>query len=134
LCISGEKCLQTLWNDIPSEFEGIQYLNLTHDTIWNPARDREMHRLLAQAGDRRIQEGQSKETVAKEYLTRAKITAEDQYVSLRSAISKAIQREGWKVEQISFITGARSVNKQDLRKNLKFFELLKLASKPYIRN
>ena len=47
------------------------------------------------------------------YLTRAKITAEDQYVSLRSAISKAIQREGWRVEQI---------------------EVLKLASNPYIRN
>jgi hypothetical protein len=129
--------------------------------------NREMQRLLAQAGDRRIQEGQSNETVAKErfwrlrldgiavlppmgnkagvfcilehkrmsdvcdrYLTRAKITAEDQYVSFRSAISKAIQREGWKVEQISFITGARSVNKQDLRKNLKFFELLKLLQKP----
>ena len=29
----------------------------------------------------------------------------------------------WKVEQISFITGTRSVNKQDLRKNLKFFNV-----------
>jgi hypothetical protein len=32
-----------------------------------------------------------------------------------------IQREGWKVDQVSFITGARSVDKQDFRKNLKFF-------------
>ena len=41
-------------------------------------------------------------------------------MSLRSVISRVIQREGWRVEQISFITGACSVNKQDLSKNLKF--------------
>jgi hypothetical protein len=124
------------------------------------ARNREMQGPLTQAEDRRIEEGHSKETVAKErfcrlrpdgiavlppvgnkagvfcilehkrmsdvcdrYLTRAKITEEDQYVSLRSAISKAIQREGWRVEQIRFITGAHLVNKQDLRKNLKFFNV-----------
>ena len=51
--------------------------------------------------------------VCDQYITRAKHTAEDQHVSLRSAISKAIQREGWRVEQI---------------------EVLKLASNPYIRN
>ena len=61
--------------------------------------------------------------VCDRYLTRAKITAEDQYVSLRSAISKAIQREGWRVEQSRFITRAHLVNKQDLRKNLKFFNV-----------
>ena len=66
LCISGEKCLQTLWNDIPTEIEGIQYLNLTQDAIWNAARDRELQRPLTQAENRRIQEGQSKETIAKE--------------------------------------------------------------------
>ena len=58
--------------------------------------------------------------VCDQYLTRAKRTAETQYESLRSVISKAIQIEGWRVEQISFVTGARSVNKQDLSKNLKF--------------
>ena len=61
--------------------------------------------------------------VCDQYLTRAKHTEEDQYVSLHSAISVAIQCEGWRVEQISFITGARSVNKQDLSKNLKFFNV-----------
>jgi hypothetical protein len=50
LYISGEKCLQTLWNDIPSEIEGLQYLNLTQDDIWNTViitvRTREMDRPL----------------------------------------------------------------------------------------
>ena len=44
-------------------------------------------------------------------------------MSLRSIISVTIQCEGWRVKQISFITGARSVNKQDLSKNLKFFNV-----------
>jgi hypothetical protein len=61
--------------------------------------------------------------VCDQYLTRAKHTAEDHYASLRSAISTVIQCQDWKVEQISFITGARSVNKQDLSKNLKFFNV-----------
>ena len=43
--------------------------------------------------------------------------------ALRSAISVTIQREDWRVEQISFITGVRSVNKQDLSKNLRFFNV-----------
>ena len=58
-----------------------------------------------------------------QFLIRTKSTAENQYASLRSVISTVIQRpvEGWRVEQISFIKGARSVDKQDLSKNLKFF-------------
>ena len=66
LCISGEKCLQTLWNDIPTEIEGLAYLNLTQDTIWNNARDREIKRPLTQAEERKIQEVQSRETVGEE--------------------------------------------------------------------
>ncbi len=46
LCVSGEKCLQTIWNDITTDFEDVQYLNLTQDTIWNAARAREMARPL----------------------------------------------------------------------------------------
>jgi hypothetical protein len=52
------------------------------------------------------------------YLVRTKNTAENQYVSLRSVISTVIQRQRWKV---SFITGARSVDKQEFRNNMKFF-------------
>ena len=44
-----------------------------------------------------------------------------------SALSDPIHRQGSKVEQISFITGAHSMNEQDLRKNLKFFEVPRLA-------
>jgi hypothetical protein len=42
LYVVGEKCLQTIWNDITDEFEDIRYLNLTQDTIWNASRARQM--------------------------------------------------------------------------------------------
>ncbi len=61
--------------------------------------------------------------VCDQYVVRAKREAEDQYVSFRRAISAAIERTGWKVEQVSFITGARSVNKKDFSKNMKFFKV-----------
>ncbi len=55
------------------------------------------------------------------YLVRAKNTAENQYASLRNAIGTVIQRQSWKVDQVSFITGARSIDKRDFSKNTKFF-------------
>jgi hypothetical protein len=61
--------------------------------------------------------------VCDRHLIRVKSATENQYVSLRSVISTVIHRQGWKVEQISFITGTRSVDKQDLNKNLKFFRV-----------
>jgi len=66
LCISGEKFLQTIWNEITSDFEDIQYLNLTQETIWNAARAREMARPLTPIENKRIKEGIPRETVMKE--------------------------------------------------------------------
>ena len=61
--------------------------------------------------------------VCDQYVVRPKHEAEDQYVSLHRALSRTMQREGWKVEQVSFITGARSVNEEDFSKNMKFFNV-----------
>jgi len=66
LCLSVEKFLQTKWDEITSDFKDLQYLNLTQDTIWNAARDRELARPLTQVEDRRIREGSPRETVVKE--------------------------------------------------------------------
>ncbi len=52
--------------DQSTEIEVLQYLNLTQDTIWNAARDRQMNRPLTPAEGRKIQEGQPKEVVARE--------------------------------------------------------------------
>jgi hypothetical protein len=158
LCVSGEKCLQTIWDEITSDFEDVQYLNLTQETIWNAVPAREMAHPLTPVEWRKIKKGIPRETIMKEsfwrmrsdgiavlppagnktgtfcilehkrmsdccehYLVRTKKTAENQYDSLYSAISTMIQRQGWKVDQVSFITGARSIDKQDFRNNLKFF-------------
>ncbi len=163
MCVSDEKYLQTIWDDITSEFKDIPYLNLTQDMIWNAAQAREMAHPLTSVEDRRIKEGIPKETVVKEsfwrirpdgitvlppvgnttgifcilehkrmsdvydqYLIRTKNTTENQYASPPGDrhISTVIHRQAWKVEQVSFITGApRSVDKQDLSKNLKFFRV-----------
>ena len=66
LCVSGEKCLQTIWDEITSDFEDIQYLNLTQETIWNASRAREMARPLTPVEQKRIKEGIPRETVMKE--------------------------------------------------------------------
>jgi hypothetical protein len=34
-----------------------------------------------------------------------------------------MQRQGWKVEQVSFITGARLFNEKELKKNFTYFEV-----------
>ena len=58
-----------------------------------------------------------------QHLLRARFRAENQYESLRRALGIVLQRQGWKVGQISFIAGARSLNEQDLRETLKFFQV-----------
>ena len=149
----------TIWDGLTLESEELQYLNLSANSIWNEARDREIERTLTREELKRVQEGQaSRETIAKDrfwrmgpdgiafppptkpkaglfcileykrmsdvtdnYFLRAKLRAENQYESLRRALSRnTIQRQGWMVGQVSFIVGARFLNEQNLRKNLKF--------------
>jgi hypothetical protein len=73
------------------------------------------------AGTFCIMEHKRMSDCCEQYLVRAKSTAEKQYASLRSVISTVIQRQSWKVDQVSFITGVRSVDKQDFSNNMNFF-------------
>jgi hypothetical protein len=61
--------------------------------------------------------------VTNHYVATAKRVTEVQYVSLKSALAITIQRQGWKVEQVSFITEARSLNEEEIKKNLVYFEV-----------
>jgi hypothetical protein len=45
------------------------------------------------------------------------------YASIKSALDKTLRPKGWLVKQVSFIAGARSLNEQDLHKNLEFFKI-----------
>ena len=68
--------------------------------------------------------------VTSHYILRAKHVAEGQYVSLRSALAITMQRQGWKVEQVSFIAGTRSLNEEELKRNLTYFEVPPASIEP----
>ena len=51
--------------------------------------------------------------VISHYIVGTKRVPEVQYTSLRSALVITMQRQGWKVEQVIFITGARSLNEEE---------------------
>jgi hypothetical protein len=61
--------------------------------------------------------------VTSQYIVRAKRVTEAQNGSLRSSLAMTMQRQGWKVDQVSFIEGARSLNEEELKKNLTCFEV-----------
>ncbi len=68
--------------------------------------------------------------VTNHYIVRAKHVVEEQYASLKSALAIAMQRQGWKIEQVSFIAGARSLNEEDLKNNLDYFEVPSASVEP----
>ncbi len=61
--------------------------------------------------------------VTDQYVKRAKHVAESQYTPLKSSLQKTLGLQGWTVNQKSFITGARSLNEQDLHDNLAYFKV-----------
>jgi hypothetical protein len=54
----------------------------------------------------------TRETITEERFWRKRPDdrAEDQYVSLRTALRATLQHQGWVVKQVSFIADARSLN------------------------
>ncbi len=68
--------------------------------------------------------------VTNQYIVRAKRVGEAQYLSLRSALTKTMKHQGWKVEQNNCIGGARSVNEEDLKKNLLYFKVPSSSVEP----
>ena len=60
--------------------------------------------------------------VTENYLFWAKDKAEEQYAS-PAVPERTIGLQGWEVQQVSFIGGARSLNEQDLKNNLRFFKV-----------
>ena len=61
--------------------------------------------------------------VTDQYVKRTKKVAVDQYVSIKSALERTFGRQGWTVSQRTFISGARSLNEQDLHDNLSYFKV-----------
>ena len=57
------------------------------------------------------------------YVVRVEREVEGQYESLRSTLGQTMERQGWMVEQVNFIAGARSLNEEELKENLEYFKV-----------
>ncbi len=68
--------------------------------------------------------------ITNQYMIRAKRVTEARYTSLRSALVITMQRQGWKVEQVTFITGVRSLNEEEFNKNLTYFKVPSASVEP----
>ena len=131
--ISGEKNLETIWKEqCPFTQSELKLIvadqtseSVTQTRFWRLRPDGLAFRLSTETkeGTLCILEFNRISDVKDQYLIRTRSREEDQYVSLRRSLGATLQHQGWKVEQISFIEGSRSLNKQDLRKNLKFFQV-----------
>ena len=68
--------------------------------------------------------------VTNHYIVRAKHEVEAQYESLRSTLVRTMQRQGWMVEHVSFVVAARSLNEEELKKNLEYFKVPSASVEP----
>ena len=58
--------------------------------------------------------------VTSHYIIRAKRVTEAQYTSLKSALVRTMQHQGWMVQQVTFVTGVWALNEEELKKNLEY--------------
>jgi hypothetical protein len=99
--------------------------SITQDRLWNKRQDGVAFKIPTKpkTGVICLLEFKFMSDVTRHYIVRAQLEAEVQYSSLKSALTMTMNRQGWKVEQVSFISGARSLNDEELKKNLTFFEV-----------
>ena len=111
---------------------GIPHEQITHDRFWNKRPDGIAFRMptKTKTGVICLLEFKRMSDVTSHYIVRAKRVAETQYTSLRSALAITMNRQGWKVEQVSFIAGARSLNEEELKTNLTYFEVPPVSIEP----
>jgi hypothetical protein len=63
--------------------------------------------------------------VTNQYIVRDKRETEAQYTvtSLRSGMVITMQRQGWRVKQVSFVAGVWSLNEEEFKKNLEKLDI-----------
>jgi hypothetical protein len=111
---------------------GIPQEQIAQDRLWNKRPDGVTFKVptKTKTGVICLLEFKRMSDVTSHYIVRAKRETETQYSSLRSALVMTIQCQSWKVEQVSFITGVRSLNEEELKKNLTFFEVPSASIEP----
>ena len=105
--------------------KGIPHEQIVQDRLWNKRPDGFAFKMPTEtkAGVICLLEFKRMSDVTSNYIVSDRHVAESQYTSLRSTLVITMQRQGWKVEQVSLIAGARSLNEEELKKNLTYFEV-----------
>jgi hypothetical protein len=105
--------------------QGISHEQIAEDRLWNKRPDGIAFKIPTdiKSGVICLLEFKSMSDVTSHYIVRDKRVTMTQYESLRSALDKDMQRSGWLVHQCSFIAGARSLNEEELKKNLDYFKV-----------
>ena len=96
--------------------KGIPHEQIAQDRLWNKRLDGIAFKVPTKGGAGVIclLEFKRMSDVTSHYIVRSKHVAEAQYASLKSALAITMQRQGWKVEQVSFIARARSLNEKKI--------------------
>ena len=110
----------------------VPHEQITQNRLWNKRPDGIAFKMPTntKVGVICLMEFKRMSDVTNQYVVRAKRESEQQYQSFRSVLSKTIQRPGWMVEQIRFIAGPWSLNKEELKKNLEYFKVPNVSIEP----
>ena len=86
--------------------KGIPHEQIAHDRLWNKRPDGIAFKIptKTKVGVICLLEFKCMSDVTSHYIVRAKHVPEAQYASLSSTLVITMQRQGWKLEQVSFIT------------------------------
>jgi hypothetical protein len=114
--------------------KGIPHEQIDHDRLWNKRLDGIAFKIptKTKSGVIYLLEFKRMSDVTNQYIIRSKHMTETvvQYTSLGSGLVITMQRQGWKVEQVSFIVGARSLNEKELKKNFAYFKIPSASVEP----
>ena len=111
---------------------GIPQEQIAQDRLWNKRPDGVAFKMTTKTktGVICLLEFKRMSDVTSHYIVRGKHEPEAQYSSLRSALAMTMNRQDWEVEQVSFVAGARSLNEEELKKNLTFSRFPPQGSSP----
>ena len=108
--------------------KGVPHEQIAQNRLWNKRPDGIAFKVptTTKVGVICLLEFKRMPDVTNRSIVRAKREADEQYESLRSALGKTMQRQGWIVEQVSFIAGVQPLYEEELKKNIEFFKVPKV--------
>ena len=105
--------------------KGVSHEQITQNRLWNKRPDVIAFKMpmTTNVGLICLLEFKWMSDVTNHYVNRTKRETEGQFESLRSSFGKTMRHQGWMVKKVSFITGAWSLNEEELKKTLEYFKV-----------